>query len=78
MVANRFCSNVIDVFTIQPQRSGTVTPGAESKEALQKMFGDLTPEELQLRTIKKGRGRPLFTTVGKSGEGWKAAQDAIG
>ena len=32
-------------------------------------------EDMKLRTIKKGQGRPIFTG---STNGWKAVQDAIG
>ena len=54
-------------------------PRPDSAQSNWRMKDDLSPDEVKLRTIKKGRGGPVFSTLGKSRvNGWKAVQDAIG
>ncbi|MCJ1477744.1 hypothetical protein MMC13_006417 [Lambiella insularis] len=80
-ICHAMSDNVIDVFTIQPQpsysrRSGPPSPS--SSHSKPQTDGELSSDEMRLRTIKKGRGGPIFTTLGKGAAVSKAVQEAIG
>ncbi|MCJ1443052.1 MAG: hypothetical protein MMC23_003549 [Stictis urceolatum] len=77
-ICHAMSDNMIDVFAIQPQAHGPVSPRPETPNLDRKPTDKLSAEEVKMRTIKKGRGGPVFSTLGAGGNGWKAVQDAIG
>lgn len=80
-ICHAMSDNVIDVFPDQPQatiQSSTDGSALQINGFRSKTNGEVSHEELMLRTIKKGRGGPIFSTLGKSVGGWKAVQEAIG
>ncbi|MCJ1380112.1 hypothetical protein MMC17_003215 [Xylographa soralifera] len=80
-ICHAMSDNVIDVFTIQPQTSHQNHSLPESSELKPKSNGEPPYNEMKqmmLRAIKKGRGGPIVTTLGRGAVASRAVQEAIG
>ncbi|MCJ1282418.1 hypothetical protein MMC26_001741 [Xylographa opegraphella] len=84
-ICHAMSDNVIDVFTIQPQTSYQNQSFSESSTGLKTVPHGGTPSDasdemrqMMLRTIKKGRGGPIVTTLGRGAVASRAVQEAIG
>ena len=62
---------LIDSSTVSPAVPKTLADGLNNDE-------DLASEETRLRTIKKGRSGPVFSSVNKTKSGMGAVQAVIG
>ncbi|MCJ1316278.1 hypothetical protein MMC15_001599 [Xylographa vitiligo] len=81
-ICHAMSDSVIDVFTIQPQTSYQNHSLSESSSGLKAISNGETPRDemrqMMLRTIKKGRGGPIVTTLGRGAVASRAVQEAIG
>ncbi|CAF9903055.1 MAG: hypothetical protein GOMPHAMPRED_000077 [Gomphillus americanus] len=70
---------IFDVFTAQPQTTSPMSPAVPKTLAdVLNDDEDLASEEMRLRTIKKGRSGPVFSSVNKTKSGMGAVQAVIG
>jgi len=83
-ICHAMSDNVIDVFTIQPQTSSQNPIDhslSESSGSKPNTNGELPYDDMKqmmLRTIKKGRGGPIVTTLGRGAVTSRAVREAIG